>query len=58
LEPVQTKEEYEQRLAKLRAEIDVGLEQIKRGQMVDGRMAIERIREQLRQRSRVKGVGN
>jgi predicted transcriptional regulator len=44
---VQLKEEYEQRSAALRAEIDSGLQQIKRGEVVDGPTAIKAIRERL-----------
>jgi antitoxin ParD1/3/4 len=41
--------------AELREKIAVGLEQIKRGEMVDGRKAIQNIREKLRRREHGSG---
>lgn len=38
--------------AELREKIASGLEQIKRGEMIEGRAAIQKIREQLRRRER------
>jgi antitoxin ParD1/3/4 len=52
LKLIQAKEEYEQRLAQLRREIDIGLDQIKRGETIDGKKAIEQILEKNRQRIR------
>ena|ERR1700728_4588964 len=52
LKLVLAKEEYQRRLVRLRAEINVGVEQIKRGEVVDGETAIENIRKKLRQRER------
>ncbi|HWF19098.1 MAG TPA: type II toxin-antitoxin system ParD family antitoxin [Verrucomicrobiae bacterium] len=49
---VQAKEEYERHLAELRREIDIGLEQIRRGEVVDGREAIARLLEKNRMRPR------
>lgn len=45
---IQAKEEYEQRLAELRQKIDVGLEQIRRGEVVDGREATARLIQKLK----------
>ena len=41
--------------AELREKIAVGLEQIKRGEVVDGRKAIQNLREKLRRREHGKG---
>ncbi len=52
LKLIQAKEAYQQRLAELRREIDIGLEQIQRGETVDGRQAIEQLLEKNRERAR------
>ncbi|HEU5126239.1 MAG TPA: type II toxin-antitoxin system ParD family antitoxin [Verrucomicrobiae bacterium] len=49
---VQANADYQKRLAGLRAEIDIGLEQIKRGETVDAREVFARLREKNRQRIR------
>ena len=51
LKLIQAKEEYQHRLAELRSEIDLGLEQIKRGETVDGKQVIEQLLAKNRQRS-------
>jgi hypothetical protein len=40
----------EQHASKLREKINIGLEQIRKGQVVDGRTAIRNLREKLRRR--------
>jgi antitoxin ParD1/3/4 len=52
LKLIRAKEEHQQRLAELRREIDIGLEQIKRGETVDGREVIGELLEKNRQRAR------
>jgi antitoxin ParD1/3/4 len=52
LKLIQARETYQQQLAELRREIDIGLEQIKRGEVVDGKKAIEQLLEKNRQRVR------
>jgi antitoxin ParD1/3/4 len=52
LKLIQAKEEYQKRLAELQREIDIGLEQIERGETVDGAKAIAELREKNRQRVR------
>ena len=52
LKLIQAKETYQQQLAELRREIEIGLEQIKRGEVVDGKKAIEQLLEKNRQRVR------
>jgi antitoxin ParD1/3/4 len=52
LKLVQAKEEHEKQLARLRAEINLGLEDIKRGNVLDGREVFARLLEKNRQRPR------
>jgi antitoxin ParD1/3/4 len=40
-----------ERFEALRREVQIGLDQIKRGQVMDGREALERIRERIKQRA-------
>jgi len=50
LKLIQMKEDYERRLAELRKDLQIGLDQISRGEVVDGKEAINRIREKIRNR--------
>jgi antitoxin ParD1/3/4 len=52
LKLIQAKEEYQERLARLRDEIDVGIEQANRGELLDGRDVIEKIKTRNAQRPR------
>lgn len=52
LKMIQAKEDYLRRLAQLRSEIDIGLEQANRGELVDGVGVFERLMEKNRQRIR------
>ena len=52
LKLIQAKEEYERRLIELRRDIQVGIDQVKRGEVVDGREAIKRLRKKIEQRRR------
>lgn len=52
LKLIQAKEEYQQRLAELGREMDIGLEQIKRGKTVDGQETMEQLLEKNRRRAR------
>ena len=52
---IEAKEEYERRLIELRREIQIGIDQINRGEVVDGREAIAEILEKNRSRPRANG---
>jgi antitoxin ParD1/3/4 len=52
LKLIQAKEEYQERLARLRDEIDVGIEQATRAELLDGRDVIEKIKTRNAQRPR------
>ena len=54
LKLIQAKEEYQRRLAELRRELQVGLDQIHRGEVVDGKVVFDRLLETNRQRARAK----
>ena len=54
LKLIQAKEEYERRLAELRRDLQVGIDQISRGEVVDGRDVFERLLEKNRNRPRAK----
>ena len=54
LKLIQVKEEYERRLAELRTAVQIGVDQISRGEVVDGREAISQIVEKIRNRSHAK----
>lgn len=47
LKMIQAKEDYLRRLAQLRSEIDIGLEQANRGELVDGVGVFERLMEKI-----------
>jgi predicted transcriptional regulator len=50
---LRTQEEFiKSNISELREAIAVGMEQIRRGEVVDGRTVIENIRQKLRQRER------
>jgi antitoxin ParD1/3/4 len=55
LKLIEAKEEYERRLIELKGEIQIGIDQINRGEVVDGREAVARILEKNRNRPRAKG---
>ena len=54
LKLIEQKEEYERRHAELKREIQIGVDQINRGEFVDGRQALAQIREKNQQRLRSK----
>jgi antitoxin ParD1/3/4 len=45
---IQAKEEYERRLAELRREIQIGVDQINRGEVMDGEDAFRQLREKFK----------
>jgi putative addiction module CopG family antidote len=49
---IQAKEEYERRLARLRDEINIGLEQSRRGELLDSDEVVNRLLEKNRARPR------
>ena len=51
---IQAKEEYQRRLADLRRELQIGIDQISRGEVRDGREVFDEILEENRKRPRVK----
>ena len=53
LKLAQAKEEYNRRLAELRHEINIGIQQIERGEVLDGREVFARLREKNRQRANI-----
>lgn len=52
---IQAKEEYQRRLTEVRRDIQIGLDQIKRGEVMDGKVVFKRIRERLRRWILAKG---
>jgi predicted transcriptional regulator len=52
VKPTQTKEKLDSHIAKLRSEIDAGLDQIKRGEVIDGQEVFDRVLEKNRRRPR------
>lgn len=46
---------YQARLAELQKEIDIGMEQLERGERIDGRELLDRLHEKNRQRAERKG---
>jgi antitoxin ParD1/3/4 len=54
LKLIQAKEEYQRRLAELRAAVQIGIDQISRGEVVDGREAITQLVEKIRNRPHAK----
>ena len=51
---IRQKEEYQRRLTELRRELQIGTDQINRGEVVDGREAIAQLVEKIRNRPRSK----
>jgi len=51
LKLVQAKEEYNRCLAELRHEINIGIQQIERGEVLDGREVFARLREKNQKRT-------
>ena len=51
---IQAKEEYLRMLSELRAAVQIGIDQISRGEVVDGREAIAQLVENIRNRSHAK----
>jgi antitoxin ParD1/3/4 len=51
---IQAKEEYQRRLAELRRELQIGIDQITRGEVLNGDEVFDEILEQNRKRSRAK----
>jgi antitoxin ParD1/3/4 len=49
---IQAKEEYERRLAELRRELQIGVDQIKRGEVLDGREVFDEILKKNQNRPR------
>lgn len=49
---IRAKEEYEQHLERLRKELDIGIQQADRGELLDGREVFSRILERNKQRPR------
>jgi antitoxin ParD1/3/4 len=54
LKLIQAKEEYQGRLVELRREIQIGIDQINRGEVLDGEVVFDRLLEKNRQRVRAK----
>lgn len=54
LKLIQAREEYQARVTELRSQINVGLDQIERGEVLDGREVIDRLLEKNQRRSRAK----
>jgi antitoxin ParD1/3/4 len=52
LKLIQVKEEYERRREELKRELQIGIDQISRGELVDGRKVFEEILEKNSQRPR------
>jgi antitoxin ParD1/3/4 len=52
LKLIQAKEEYERRLMELRRDIQVGTDQVKRGEVIDGRKVIETLQKKIEKRRR------
>jgi antitoxin ParD1/3/4 len=52
LKLIQLKEEYERRLAELRRDLQIGIDQLNRGETVDGRQVIDRLLQKNAERSR------
>lgn len=52
LKLIQAKEEYERRLAELRQDLQIGIDQISRGEVMDGREVFDRLLEKNRKRPR------
>jgi hypothetical protein len=50
---IEAKQKHEQQLARLQSEIDAGLIQIRRGEVLDGRTVFDRLLEKNRWRSRI-----
>jgi antitoxin ParD1/3/4 len=50
LKLIQAKEEYQGRLVELRREIQVGIDQINRGEVLDGKVVFENLRGKLQAR--------
>ena len=54
LKLIQVKEEYERRLAELRAALQIGIDQISRGEVLNGEDVFDEILEENRKRSGAK----
>ncbi|HXT12125.1 MAG TPA: type II toxin-antitoxin system ParD family antitoxin [Candidatus Angelobacter sp.] len=54
LKLIQAKEEYETKLAELRKDLQIGLDQIARGEMADGQEVFDRLLERNQRRPRPK----
>jgi antitoxin ParD1/3/4 len=51
---IRAKEEYQGRLVELRREIQIGIDQINRGEILDGKVVFDRLLAKNRQRARIK----
>jgi len=54
LELIRAKEEYQGRRGELRREIQIGVDQINRGEVLDGKVVFDRLLAKNRQRARAK----
>ncbi|HXS67875.1 MAG TPA: type II toxin-antitoxin system ParD family antitoxin [Candidatus Polarisedimenticolia bacterium] len=54
LKLIQAREDYERRLTELRRELQIGLDQISRGEVVDGRAVFDQLLERNQKRARAK----
>jgi antitoxin ParD1/3/4 len=52
LKLIRAKEEYQGRLVELRRQIQIGVDQIKRGEVLDGEVVFDGLREKNRRRAR------